>query len=187
MVQDQNNGSMQDADQLLNLDPISLALVVVRTLVVYLALLVGLRLAGKRELGQMTPFDLAVLLVISNAVQNAMVGPDVSLTGGLVAATTLVLANRVVTWLGVRSPRVRAELVGSPTLLVHEGKLLPEHLRHEQVTEDDVLQALREHGIEDLRAVKDAVLEPDGTISVIPIDAPSSRTHRRVRGRKPAS
>jgi uncharacterized membrane protein YcaP (DUF421 family) len=94
---------VQGTDNLLNLDPIGLALVVLRTVVVYLVLLLLLRLAGKRELGQMTPFDLVVLLVISNAVQNAMVGSDTSLTGGLLAAATLLAVNRLVDQLG-RTP-----------------------------------------------------------------------------------
>ncbi len=173
-------------DQLLNLDPVALGSIVLRTLVVYGVLLVGLRLAGKRELGQMTPFDLVVLLIISNAVQNAMVGPDTSLNGGILAALVLLIANWGVGQLGLRSARVRSELLGSPTLLVHEGKLIPSHLKVEGITEEEVMQALREHGVDDLKHVKLAVLEVDGTISVVPSDAESSRTRRRVRGRKPA-
>ena len=87
-------------DELLNLDPGRLAQIVLRTSVVYLVLLVGLRVAGKRELGQMTVFDLVVVLVISNAVQNAMVGSDLSLSGGLLAAITLLVVNHAVNWLG---------------------------------------------------------------------------------------
>jgi uncharacterized membrane protein YcaP (DUF421 family) len=170
---------------MLNLDPLAMAGIVVRTLVVYAALLVGLRLAGKRELGQATTFDLVVVLVIANAVQNAMVGPDVSLNGGLVAAGTLLAANWAVGRLGFRSARLRERLTGSPILLVHEGKLLEEHLRQEGIGEDEVLQALRGHGIDDLDQVKLAVLEVDGTISVIPVGGASSRTRRRIRGRKP--
>lgn len=169
-----------------DLDPSSLGEVVVRTLVVYLVLLLGLRLAGKRELGQMTTFDLVVVLVISNAVQNAMVGANTSLTGGLAAAATLLLVNGLLWRLGIRSARLREWLRGEPTLLAHDGVLIREHLRQEGVDEDEVMQALREHGVEDLRSVKTAVLEVDGTISVIPSDASSSRTRRRIRGRKPA-
>lgn len=168
---------------LLNLSLAGLGLVVLRTVVVYAALLVGLRLAGKREIGSMTPFDLVVLLVLSNAVQNAMVGTDTSLTGGLVAAATLLLLNRLVGRLGLRHPWLQRGLLGTPTLLVHEGQLIEEHLRREGVTEDEVLQALREHGVDELNAVKTAILEVDGTISVIPRGTPSSRTRRRVRGR----
>jgi uncharacterized membrane protein YcaP (DUF421 family) len=177
---------MQGPEQLLNIDPISLALVVVRTVVVYVVLLILLRLAGKRELGQMTPFDLVVLLIIANAVQNAMVGPDTSLNGGLFAALTLVVVNRLVDRVGLRSAWLQHQLVGEPTLLVHDGALLEDHLRREGLSQDEVLQALREHGIDDLATVKLAVLEADGTISVVPTNAPSSRTRRRVRGRKPA-
>jgi uncharacterized membrane protein YcaP (DUF421 family) len=176
---------MQGLDQLLNLDPTSLALVLVRTVVVYLVLLAALRLGGKRELGSMTPFDLVVLLVISNAVQNAMVGPDTSLNGGILAALALLALNRLVDWLALRPGRLRAGLVGTPTLLVHDGALIPEHLAREGITEDDLMQALREHGVDDLAQVKTAVLEVDGTVSVVPATAPSIRTRRRLRGRKP--
>ena len=169
----------------LDLDPGSLAEIAARTLVVYAVLLVGLRLAGKRELGQMTTFDLVVILVISNAVQNAMVGANTSLTGGLVAALTLLAVNAVVGWLALRSPLVRAGLRGEPALLAYDGELIREHLRREGVDESEVMQALREHGIEDLGTVKMVVLEVDGTMSVIPADAASSRTRRRIRGRKP--
>ncbi len=171
---------------MLNLDPVSLGLIVLRTVVVYAVLLLGLRLAGKRELGQMTPFDLVVLLIISNAVQNAMVGPDTSLNGGLLAAVVLLVANWGLGRLGLRSRRLRNELLGTPTLLVHDGKMVPSHLRLEGVTEEEVMQALREHGVADLKSVKLAVLEVDGTISVVPMDSKFSRTRHRIRGRKPA-
>jgi len=163
---------------------VSLLLIVLRTVAVYVALLVGLRLAGKRELGQMTTFDLVVLLIISNAVQNAMVGPDSSLNGGILAAFTLLAVNWGIDRLRLRFPWLRERLVGTPTLLVHDGAFLEEHLRREGVTKDDVMQALREHGIEDVKDVKIAVLEVDGGISVIPADTPVRRTRRRIRGRK---
>ncbi|HZT06719.1 MAG TPA: YetF domain-containing protein [Chloroflexota bacterium] len=171
---------------ILNLDPADLLAIIVRTAVVYVALLFLLRLAGKRELGQMTPFDLVVLLIISNAVQNAMVGPDTSLTGGLVAAIVLVVVNGAVNRLFVRYGWLGRGVLGTPTLLVNDGALIPEHLRREGLAESEVLQALREHGVESVEQVKMAVLEVDGTISVVPADARSSRTRRRVRGRKPA-
>jgi uncharacterized membrane protein YcaP (DUF421 family) len=178
---------MQSPDQLLTLDPISLGLILLRSASVYLVLLLALRLAGKRALGQMTPFDLVVLLVISNAVQNAMLGPDTSLNGGLLAAIALLAIDRVVDRLALRRGRLRAAVIGNPTLLVHEGQLVADHLRAEGLTEAEVLQALREHGVDDLVSVKSAVLEVDGTISVVPRDAPSSRTRRRIRGHKQAA
>src|SRR5207253_7045193 len=134
---------------------------------------------------QMTAFDLLVLLIISNAVQNAMIGPDTSLNGGLLAALALLAVDRLVGRLALRGGTLQTLVVGSPTLLVYEGRLLPDHLYKEGLSESDVLQALREHGVDDLVAVKSAVLEIDGTISVIPRDAPSSHTRRRIRGRKP--
>jgi len=173
------------AAALLELNPGALALIVLRTAVVYVVLLAALRLAGKRELGQLTVFDFVVVLLLANTVQNAMVGPDVSLNGGLVSALTILVVNWCVARLGLRSLWLRTRLVGSPVLLVHEGALVEENLRREGVTDDEVLQALREHGVDDVRAVKLAVLEVDGTISVVPIDAQSSRTRRRLRGRKP--
>lgn len=171
---------------IVDLDPMSLVDVVVRTALVYLALLIGLRLAGKRELGQMTTFDLIVILLVANAVQNAMVGANVSLTAGIVAAATLIGLNAVVWRLGRRFRWMSEQLRGTPTLLVHEGVALREPLEREGVDREELLQALREHGVDDLAKVKEAVLEVDGTISVIPFEGAAGRTRRRVRGRKPA-
>lgn len=155
--------------------------VAVRTLAVYVALLVGLRLMGKREMGQMTVFDLVVLLVLSNAVQNAMVGPDTSLTGGLVAAAILLAANRAVALLRLRNPLLRRVIEGSPTVLVAHGEFLPEALRREGLDREEVETALREHGVASVRQVRLAVLEPDGSISVVPEEADviHLRKHRR--------
>jgi uncharacterized membrane protein YcaP (DUF421 family) len=168
---------------MLNFEPTGLALIALRTVLVYLAILVLLRFGGKRELGQMTPFDLVMLLLLANAVQNAMVGPDTSLTGGLIAASAIIGANLLVDRLGLRSAWFRKELLGSPALLVNDGILISESLRREGLSEEEIFQALREHGIGDLTRVKTAVLEIDGTISVIPAEAPSSRTRHRIRGR----
>jgi uncharacterized membrane protein YcaP (DUF421 family) len=176
---------MQDFGNLFLIDPLSLGLIALRTVVVYVALLVLMRLAGKREIGQMTAFDLVVLLVISNAVQNAMIGPDNSLNGGLLAVVCLLVVNRLVDRLGMRSRWLQRSIVGEPTLLVHDGALLESNLAAEGVSHDEVLQALREHGLEELSLVKVAVLEVDGTISVVPYSAATVRTRRRVRGRKP--
>ena len=167
------------------LNPAALAIIAFRTLAVYLALLIGLRLAGKREIGQMTPFDLVVVLVISNAVQNAMVGPDTSLTGGIAAAFTLLAANWLVNRAGLRWLWLGSRIVGTPTLLVNAGQFIDEHLRREGIQREEVLMALREHGIGTVDDVDLAVLEVDGTISVVPMGDGSQRTRRRLRGRKP--
>lgn len=178
---------MQTVDQLVNFDPLSLALIVLRTVVVYFVLLFGLRLAGKREIGQLTPFDLVVLLVISNAVQNAMVGPDSSLTGGILAALTLLVVNRIISRLRLSSRWLETQLTGVPTLLVSDGQVIDQNLRREGVSVDEVTEALREHGVDDVKTVKMAVLEVDGTISIVPTSAPVTRTRRRIRGRKPTT
>jgi uncharacterized membrane protein YcaP (DUF421 family) len=175
----------------LNLDLLSLAEIVLRTVVVYLALLALLRLAGKRELGQMTTFDLVVILIVANAVQNAMVGPDTSLNGGILAAAVLVVLNWTVGRLGIRYAWLGRRLIGSPTLLINNGKVIPEHLRREGVTEDELEMACREHGVGGVAQVMLAILETDGTISIVPRAETIHHTRRtthtrhRVRGRKP--
>jgi uncharacterized membrane protein YcaP (DUF421 family) len=157
---------------------------VARTLIVYTAVLVGLRLTGKREVGQMTPFDLVVILLIANAVQNAMVGSDNSLVGGLLATAVLLVANYLVVIARERIPWLRRVVEGSPTLLIHDGHLLAVALRRENVDADEVLMAMREHGIDDIASVRSAVLETDGSISIVPQgDRNVIQTRRRVRQR----
>lgn len=155
-----------------------------RTAVVYLALLLGLRLAGKREIGQMTPFDLVVILLVANAVQNAMVGPDTSLTGGLIAAAILILANYGLAAVREHVPWFQRAVEGVPTLLIHDGEFIADHLRQEHVDEQEVMMALREHGIDDPHEVRVAVLETDGSISVVPVTYEQPlQTRHRVRTR----
>src|SRR5919198_5735992 len=107
--------------------------VVARTLAVYGTVLLGLRLMGKREIGQMTVFDLVVILLIANAVQNAMVGSDVSLQGGILAAAVLLAANRVVALVRLRGGRFGRFIEGTPTVLAEDGKFIEPHLRKEGV------------------------------------------------------
>lgn len=154
-----------------------------RTAIIYLALLVGLRLAGKREVGQMTPFDLVVLLTISNAVQNAMTGPNTSMTGGLVAAGTLLLINLGVSKLAARNQRVGRMIKGEATILVHRGRLVKEHLSREGISVDELNAALREHGVPSIEDVRLAVLEIDGSISVLKNDdmPATSQPHHRFK------
>src|SRR5439155_772999 len=117
--------------------------VALRTSVVYLALLVGLRLTGTRQLGQMSTFDLVLLLIIANAVQNAMVGPDTSLAGGLVAAGVLIGWHRVIDWWRLRSRRLARLIAGEGIMLIHDGKLLESHCRRAGVTRDARLPGFR--------------------------------------------
>lgn len=158
---------------------------VARTVIVYVLVLVGLRATGKREVGQMTPFDLVVVLLIANAVQNAMVGPDNSLTGGLIAAGVLLAANYLIAVASDRVPWLRRAVEGSPTLLVHDGQFITAHLRSEHVDPDEVLMAMREHGIDSIENVRLAVLETDGSISIVQgaNDDAITHTRRRIRQR----
>jgi uncharacterized membrane protein YcaP (DUF421 family) len=142
--------------------------IVLRTTLVYVIILVGLRLAGKREIGQMTVFDLVVLLLLANAVQNAMVGPDTSLVGGIAAALVLLALNSLVAQLRLRWPRLRRIVEGSPTLLVLRGEVITSHLQRESIDQETLEAALREHGIAEISEVEMAVLEIDGSISVVP-------------------
>ena len=155
--------------------------IVVRTAVIYLAVFLGLRVMGKREIGQMTVFDLVVVLLIANAVQNAMVGADNSLTGGVLAAFVLLAANRIISALRLRGPFWGGLLEGTPTVLVQNGEFVEPHLRREGVERAELEMAMREHGVESLSAVKLAVLEIDGSISIVPKDSPMVRTRRHIR------
>jgi uncharacterized membrane protein YcaP (DUF421 family) len=170
----------------INLQASQLGAIALRTIVVYFALLIGIRIAGKRELGQMSPFDLVVVLIIANAVQNAMVGPDTSLNGGLMAAFILLLINWIVGRLRLRYHWLERDITGHATLLVNDGHFIEHNMRHEGIDEDDVEMAMREHGVNKVSQVEVAILEVDGTISIVPKQTGTShRTRRRVRGRKP--
>jgi uncharacterized membrane protein YcaP (DUF421 family) len=155
--------------------------VAARTAIVYIALLLGFRLAGKREMGQMTPFDLVVILLIANAVQNAMVGPDTSVVGGLIAAAVLLTGNYALAAARDRVPWLRRAIEGEPTLLVRDGKFARKNMRREDVDEDEVMMAMREHGINDVKDVRLAVLETDGSISIVTGSGESKTSRHRVR------
>lgn len=153
--------------------------IALRTGVIYLVVLIGVRLSGKREVGQMTPFDLTLLLLLSNSVQNAMTGPDTSLVGGVVAACTLLLMNYVVADISGVNRRFRKFVQGQPSLLIHDGTIIEAHMAKEHVSMDELQRALREHGISDYHQVALAVLEVDGSISCLKYDEikPDANTH----------
>jgi uncharacterized membrane protein YcaP (DUF421 family) len=157
----------------------SLLEVCLRTAVIYVVVLIGIRLSGKREVGQMTPFDLTLLLLISNAVQNAMTGPDTSLLGGVVAASTLLLMNYLIAELSGGNRRFRKLIQGQPSLMVHDGEAILPHMAKEHVSMDELQRAMREHGISSLHDVALAVLEVDGSISFLKYDEikPDANTH----------
>ena len=116
--------------------------IVLRTSVIYLLVLIGVRISGKREVGQMTPFDLTLLLLLSNSVQNAMTGPDTSLLGGVIAAATLLLLNYLVADVSGGSRRFRKLVQGEPTLLVHDGTINDQHMAKEHVSLDELHRAI---------------------------------------------
>jgi uncharacterized membrane protein YcaP (DUF421 family) len=148
--------------------PEEIPAIVFRTLVVYLFILGAFRLSGKREVGQLAPFDFALILLIANSVQNAMVGGSNSLGGGLVAAAVLLAANNLLGRLAVRNRRIERLLRGQARILVNRGHPYTESLRAEGITREELLQALRENGCSTIADCRLAVLEVDGTISVIP-------------------
>ena len=156
--------------------------IILRTAVVYIVVLVLLRVAGKRELGQMSTVDLVVILVISNAVQNAMTGGDNSLIGGILAACTLVAMNLLFDRVGIRLPVLENLFTSEPTLLLEDGKPVDKACQRENISLEDIEMSAREHGIDDLNDVRAAILERDGSISIIPTRAGESiRTQRRIR------
>ncbi|WP_291587881.1 DUF421 domain-containing protein [Comamonas sp. UBA7528] len=140
---------------------------VVRGVVVYLFLLVFLRLTGRRQTGQYAPFDLVLLLILSNAVQNSMNAGDNSLTGGLVSAGTLIGCHVLLARLSYRYPRLRHWIDGRPKVLIREGVVQQALLRQEQITADDLSAALRANGCLNAHAVERATIETNGQITVV--------------------
>ena len=143
--------------------------VVLRTAIVYLFLIAAIRISGKREVGQMSVLELIVVLLISDAVQNSMIGENSSIWGGLVAVTTLLALDLGLKALAGRSKRLRTAIEGEPRLLVRDGRLFDKALRQEGLERDDVRAAVRAHGLTRIEEVRLAVLETDGTISIIPL------------------
>jgi uncharacterized membrane protein YcaP (DUF421 family) len=141
---------------------------IVRGVVVYVFLLILLRVTGRRQVGQLAPFDLVLLLVLSNAVQNSMNGGDNSLVGGLISATTLVALNFAVGALTYRSKRLEALIEGRPQLLIHNGTLFEDVLRSAKLTHHELNAALRRGGCACVDDVHSAILENNGSISVTP-------------------
>jgi uncharacterized membrane protein YcaP (DUF421 family) len=141
-----------------------------RTLAVYTVVLVGVGLSGKREVEQMTPFDLTLLLLMSNTVQNANDWADTSLLGGIVAATVLLTVNYFVAEASGANRRSRKFIQGQPSLLIYDGQAIESHMAKEHVSTDDLDRALREHGIATHKDVTLAVLEVDGSISCLKYD-----------------
>ncbi len=138
-----------------------------RTAAVYIVILLGLRMMGKRHVAQLSLIDLVLILLISNAVQNAMVGSDTSLLGGIIAAVTLMILSAFFTWLLYRFRPLERLFDPNPHLLIHNGKIVQKNLDAEKITVDELARAVREHGIASIADVKVAIIESDGSVSVI--------------------
>ncbi|ADY50941.1 protein of unknown function DUF421 [Pseudopedobacter saltans DSM 12145] len=138
-----------------------------RCLVVYVFMILAIRLTGKKELTQLNTIDVILILLISNAVQNAMVGPDSSLSGGIVAAGVLFLLNFLMKKVMFRSKRIRQFMLQKPQVLIHDGKMDFEMLHKLDISNDELEEAMREHGIDEIKSIKLAMMEVDGNISII--------------------
>ncbi len=156
----------------------SLPEVVLRTAIVYLFVVTALRLSGKREVGQMSVLELVVILVISDAVQNSMVGDNTSVWGGLAAVATLLALDLGLKAITRRSKALREAVEGEPRLLVRDGRLLDRAISEEGLDIDEVSAAIRSHGLAGIEDVRIAVLETDGSISVIPRDGDAPPSNR---------
>ncbi len=153
---------------------------VVRSVAIYIGLLLALRLFGKREIGQFTLYDLVLVLLVANAVQPAMTGPDSSLLGGLVIIASLILLNFVVGRLD-NSRFFRGVFQPLPSVIIQGGRYVTDQLRRQGVDRDEADMAIREHGLDNVSEVRLGVLEADGSISIVPNSADVTRTRRRVR------
>ena len=157
---------------------------IVRPVIVYFFLVIGLRLAGKRELAQLNPFDLVVLLTLSNTVQNAIIGNDNSVTGGLVGAATLLIVNYVVVRFLFKHPQLDRLVEGDCDVLIEAGQVKHDRLEKELITLTELESAAHKQGFASLEEVDRAVLEPGGTFSFIGRKpAPEAERHSEVLAR----
>jgi uncharacterized membrane protein YcaP (DUF421 family) len=164
---------------------VALFIISVKTTLIYIFLILGLRFGGKREMGEMNVYDMILIVVLGNAVQNAMVGHDDTVAGGLVSATTLLVLNYAVATLIERSPRFERLLSGGPVVIVRDGRKREAVMKREGVTHDELMTALRSRGLDRLEDARKAVLEVSGEISIIPrkkSNVAMERTHRAFKG-----
>ena len=146
--------------------PLPLVEKILRPVIVYLCLIVFLRVFGKRELAQLNPFDLVVLLSLSNTVQNAIIGDDNSVTGGIVGAFSLLAINWLLMWLLYRAPKVNAALEGESSTLIKDGKVDEAEMKKQTLTQVELISVLNKNGFNDPEDVSICVLEPNGTFYI---------------------
>ena len=155
--------------------------IIARTVIVYAVFLAALRVFGKREVGQFTLFDLALELIAANALQPAITGSDQSIPGAILIIVTIFSLNRLVAELRRRVPVIRNLLEFQPTVIGRDGAWLTDALDQEGLDDDDLQAALREHGLDSIKDMKLAVLEQDGSLSIVPVDGQSVRIRARRR------
>jgi uncharacterized membrane protein YcaP (DUF421 family) len=146
---------------------VPLAEKILRPILIYIFLVVGLRLAGKRELAQLNPFDLVVLLTLSNTVQNAIIGDDNSVLGGMIGAATLLVVNYAVVVIAFRNRKLGAVIEGGPDMLISNGRVNQDRLGSEKITPEELEAAARKQGFQSLTEVEQAILYPGGTFCFI--------------------
>ena len=157
---------------------------ILRPIVVYFFLVIGLRLAGKRELAQLNPFDLVVLLTLSNTVQNAIIGDDNSVTGGIIGAATLLLVNYLVVRFLYQHGKLDRIVEGDATVLIENGKILKRSLAKEVLTREELVAAAHKQGFGSLEEIDRATLDPSGAICFVgKKPAPEESRHRELLGR----
>lgn len=169
------------------------AQVILRSVAVYFFVVLAIRIFGKKELAQLSVIDLVFILLISNSVQNAMVGPDTSLFGGLVAATALFITNFILKRVLYKNKRFNEFLQGKAILLVYKGQVQSHNLEHAEISLEELEASVREHGVQDIQKVDLCMLEADGNISIIsddfkersvrPVSAMGRKRKRKLRGR----
>jgi uncharacterized membrane protein YcaP (DUF421 family) len=158
--------------------------VIVSSAVVYIFISVAFRVFGKKELAQLSVLDIVFVLLISNAVQNAMVGSDTSLLGGLVAACTLFVLNYLFKYLLYRFKGFSRLVEGEPVILIVEGKVKDRNLRKMEISFDELVEAVHEHGVQSVRDVDLAILEVDGNISIMSNDYKKRSVNKIVKKKK---
>lgn len=156
-----------------------LLLIATRSVAVYAFIVIAIRIFGKREITQLSVIDLVFILLISNSVQNAMVGPNTSLLGGIVAAASLFVVNAILGMLLFKSKKLSHLLQGEDVMLIYRGKRLAKHLKEASISEDELEEAVREHGVANIKDVDLAVLETDGNISVLSHNFEHKTTRKR--------
>ncbi len=155
--------------------PLLLASVAVRTVIVLLALVLGIRVFGKRDVGGLNLIDLLLVMLLGNAVQNALTFGSGHLAVGVVSAGILLIVDRLLGILFVRRPWLERAIFGGPTILVHNGRVDRVLMAREGITDDEVMTAVRSQGLDKLSQVRLAVLEEDGSISVVPVDKETAK------------